>query len=528
MRITTSDWSVFIDHTFTSKLGNAFRLVGTAYMSPDGEVDASEVRALKVSVVPFVDFPLDTKFRLPHGEGVMLTLKDIAEREALIMSGRFPGMCRCEATGIACDNSDTVVLDNGEEVIDLIAVDAYDSEGRTCTVYKDEAHECRGCGEMYLNGVACDDCECYDIHGDRQLRDDCRWEDNLRGYGEGYILEGEFDNEWHWCDRCDEYVHDDDWDFDQGCCLDCAEEYDGPILSYHDHHGQELHFYGKEGATDHIGIELEISGNSKSNYPQCEFNQEFAAGLAEAAGLEEDEIFFETDCSIGDGFEIITMPHTVEDFFAKSDKWAAMLKACSDAGFSSHNNGLCGLHVHVNRKMLGKTEAAQDLAIGKIGKFFDLRWDDLVKASRRRHFDYCEKPRMYGRKAKYRTKAYEVEERTKCVNGDPIRKWVDAAKRISGHGYALNNGNSATFEFRLGRGTLNPLSFFAWIDLVTVIAKNAKKSDKKLDDAKEWLKGIKLTTALYLWKRGAFKDEVKAMFPETSWVDDATDQSEAA
>lgn len=527
MRITESDWSVFIDHTFISNIGNSFRLVGTAYVSPNGEVDVSEVHALKVSDELVPDYPLDTKFRLPHGDGVMLTLKDIAEREAMFMSGRFPDMRRCEVTDIACEDTDLVSLDNGVDVIDLIAVDAYDEDTRTCTVLKDEAYECEGCGTVYLRGVHCEDCECVDIHGDWQLVSDCEWHEDLRGYSEGYILSRELECEWHWCDSCEEYVDSDDWNYEQHCCCDCS--CDGVILGYHAHHRTTPRFFGKAGSKDYIGIELEISGNPNSDYPTCRYNQEFAEGLAYEAGLEEDEIWFEEDCSIGDGFEIISAPHTVEDFFDKTDKWAKMLKACSDAGFKSHDARCCGLHVHVNRLMLGKDEKAQNLAIGKIAKFFDLRWDELVKASRRRSFDFCEKPRLRGRKAKEGTEAYRHEESSKCEKGDPLNKWVDAAKRVSGHGAALNNGNSATFEFRLGRGTLNPLSFFAWIDLVVNIAKNAKKGDKRLeDDAKEWLSGIKLTTALYLWKRGAFRTEVEAMFPEASWVDDATDQSESA
>lgn len=529
MRITESDWSVFIDRVFISNIGNSFRLVGTAYVSPDGEVDASEVHALKVSDELVPDYPLDTKFRLPHGDGVMLTLKDIAEREAMIMSGRFPDMRRCEVTGLACENDNLVCLDNGDEVIDLIAVDAYDEDSISRTVLKDEAYECENCGTVYIRGVHCDDCECVDIHGDWQMVDECEWHDDLRGYDDGYVLCREIENEWHWCERCNEYVQSDGWNYDQDCCCNCEDEYaDGPILGYHDHHGQELHFFGKSGAKNHIGIELEISGNPKSDNPQCEYNQDFAASLADKAGLDEDEIWFETDCSIGDGFEIITAPHTVEDFFAKADKWAAMLKACSDAGFKSHDARCCGLHVHVRRLMLGKDKKAQDLAIGKIAKFEDLRWDDWVAASRRRSFGYCEKPGLYGRKSKMGTPAYRHEDTSKCVAGDPLNKWVDAAKNVGGHGVALNNYNSATFEFRLGRGTLNPLSFFAWIDFVTTVAKNSKKSDKKLDDAKEWLKGVKLTTAIYLWKRGAFKNEVEALFPEASWVEDATDQSDAA
>lgn len=94
------------------------------------------------------------------------------------------------------------------------------------------------------------------------------------------------------------------------------------------------------------------------------------------------------------------------------------------------------------------------------------------------------------------------------------------------HYVALNNGNYHTFEYRLGRGTLNAWSFFAWIDLVLTITKNARRiTIEKVtsNDLLSWLGGIRESTAKYIYKRGAFRDAMKALYPAVEWESDLTD-----
>jgi len=102
---------------------------------------------------------------------------------------------------------------------------------------------------------------------------------------------------------------------------------------------------------------------------------------------------------------------------------------------------------------------------------------------------------------------------------------------IRDRGMALNDRyGRPTLEFRLGRGTLNKSSFFAWIDLCLTMVRNSRKSSKKLEDAAEWLDGIQLTTAQYLVSRNAFVDAIRRTMPEAFWVFDQNDcqENEAA
>lgn len=50
-------------------------------------------------------------------------------------------------------------------------------------------------------------------------------------------------------------------------------------------------------------------------------------------------------------------------------------------GYTSHQAGTCGLHVHVNRNAFGETEAQQDAAIARILYFFEKNWEELLKFS---------------------------------------------------------------------------------------------------------------------------------------------------
>ena len=274
------------------------------------------------------------------------------------------------------------------------------------------------------------------------------------------------------------------------------------------------HFKGDPADFVGLGFELEVDTVDE---PESD-NQEVADGLADSVGLERDAIRFAHDGSLNWGFECISQPHTVEAFWEKAPQWQGMLKYLADAGYSSHDVGTCGLHVHVSRGMFGKTTEEQDSAIAKVFVFFDENWDALAMASRRRNFAYCEKNRLrwedceasYGKKyGKY----YAWKKSSKSGNA-------------RGHYVALNNANRATFEYRLGRGTLNSWSFFSWVDLCLTLTANAKRitvNKVTSNDLVSWLGGIKESTARYLYKRGAFREAVLALFPSIKWESDLTD-----
>ena len=310
-------------------------------------------------------------------------------------------------------------------------------------------------------------------------------------------------------------------------CNDCNQELDerlnykeqhyngitGIISGYHENNTKQ-HMYGlleDQSAKDFkgFGFELEVDKSNINGDYKSLYNNIVAHAIIDNTGLEKDEVFFETDGSLDNGFEIISQPHTIDAFYEKTDNWKKMLDILSDATFKSHNACTCGLHIHVSKTWFGSSERQQNFHIGKIYKFFDTYWTDLCKASRRDTSStfYCDKNntnikrREENRHHKTESRAWQAQ----------AKYDHDTRHESESHHRALNNSNYSTFEIRLGRGTLNKASFFAWIDLVLNIVKNSSKGCNKLISARDWLDGIKPSTAMYLLKRESFTDAIKIL-----------------
>ena len=347
---------------------------------------------------------------------------------------------------------------------------------------RNDAFQCDDCREWYSND--------YHYHSDYPDRDICP--------------SCEQDN-YHYCERCGSTVHNDYYNWDEEMCDDCASSR-SEVKSYHWHHSNsfknknmlfmangKMIRLGSRDIKDTCGIELEVTADDRS----CE--SETIEKLNELQ-VDENEFFYEHDCSIGEGFEIITGVHTFRSI--KEMKWEEMLEVLKDNGYCSHDGGKCGLHIHIGRKYFGKYETDQDFAIGRIYAFYALFWDDMVKASRRSNtsqgLHYCNKAWIIERSEFFKDNRY-------------VRNLIykKGAARDGCHTVALNNTNSHTFEFRLGRGTLRYESLMAWIDLTLTIARNSKRMPlKHLTDCNAWLKGISKETAEYLKSRHAFEDSL--------------------
>lgn len=313
-----------------------------------------------------------------------------------------------------------------------------------------------------------------------------------------------------YCEHCDCYIQYDGDYYGDGECIYCHRENASNIIEgYSESHEHSPVFFGSyKGEFAGLGFELEVDCDDEDE----DHNTETAENLCSHCGLEEDEMRYAHDGSLNYGFEIISQPHTVKDFWDKADKWRKMLSYLSHRGYTSHNAGTCGLHVHVSRAMFGKTFEEQNRAISKVYAFFDENWNDLVRVSRRADLSYCDKNRL---------SEDEYMDNTKTL----YEKWRNKRKGGS-HYVALNNSNSQTFEYRLGRGTLNAWSFFSWVDLIITITKNARRItiDKVTsNDLLSWLGGIRESTAKYIYRRGAFKDACKALYPAVEWESDMTD-----
>ena len=358
----------------------------------------------------------------------------------------------------------------------------------------------------------------FDLTDSYYLREDCNYVRIRRS--DGYIREIFAPRQWYeekpYCNECMCYIIDEDnYNYDRGRCSWCARHIIEGYTESHRHNENPVFFGKYKGEFAGLGFELEVDSTEPVEEEDC---VDTAEGLCEACGLEENEMRFAHDGSLRYGFEIISEPHTVQDFWQKTEKWQKMLKYLLSKGFRSHDPNTCGLHIHISRAFFGSTGEEQDKAIAKIYSFFDDNWKDLVKVSRRTVFEFCDKNSL----------DYYDYDKIRCGRSTKYKEWKKKSKNSGSHYVALNNRNRHTFEYRLGRGTLNAWSFFSWIDLIVTISKNAKRitvGKVTSNDLVSWLGGITESTARYIYKRGAFRDAVLALYPSIEWSADTSDSS---
>lgn len=228
-------------------------------------------------------------------------------------------------------------------------------------------------------------------------------------------------------------------------CSDCANERSGMIENWHYHKGDwESIEAGETTRAERIrlwGLELETERGRG-----CKSRAYAAERVADICG---DAVVFEHDSSTRDGFEIITQPHTWRalELFPLED----VCDELTELGYTSHDGGRCGFHVHVSAEHFGETEAEQAARISTLIRWYSRNEKELCALSRRKNYTYCE----------IDSDAYYMRARGAALARE---------KRDDGNRYtAINLCNwaygSGTIEFRLCRGSLNARALRAWLEL---------------------------------------------------------------
>lgn len=332
---------------------------------------------------------------------------------------------------------------------------------------------CSDCAEN--NYIQCGQCCCYfsedyitDVEGDSYCRD---------------CLDNEIDRgNIEICGDCGRYFYIDNLyyvDFDDcyycnECCDECRDENVDIIRDYHNNPPRIMFPCTDE---PHFGIELEVDDGDNPN--------DLATALKDLLG---NHTYYMHDGSLNNGVEIITQPHTPEEFYKLP--WDKVLTMCKDKDFRSHDSKTCGLHMHVSRTLF-----KGDDSIYRITYFYEHYITDILKMSRRTHEQMERWANIYG----WGDKTFaELLSKSNLI---PVYNYGDHLDRY----HAVNLTNDYTIEFRLMRGTLNYNTFMATIDFLWTTANNAAKmTNDDVTNAANYLKGIKKETLDYLHSRNAF------------------------
>jgi hypothetical protein len=219
-------------------------------------------------------------------------------------------------------------------------------------------------------------CEsCYD--GATVTCDRCGtriWEEDSVGDGNITLCQNCRDEYYTECEVCGTLVSSDyayyDEDDDQYLCDDCREKQERAIHSY----GYKPEPIFRGDGLRYFGVELEIdeAGEITSN----------AEHLLEIANRNAENLYCKHDGSLYNGFEMVTHPMTL-DYHRSEMPWERILSKAVSMGYSSHNAKTCGLHIHVNRNSLGKTEERQEAVIARVLYFVETHWAEMLRFSRR-------------------------------------------------------------------------------------------------------------------------------------------------
>ena len=278
-----------------------------------------------------------------------------------------------------------------------------------------------------------------------------------------------------YCDGCHCYYEERNVEYcdatDDYRCDDCWESHSDEIGEYHDFKWQcqqgNVTFHKmpdeieKEFDHPYIGFELETDGDGSADADDpLYYNRNTLDGFFHP----------EEDGSLSSrGIEWISEPATLPYHLNQMDLYKEFFKMLVRNGYTGHNNGNCGLHMHIDRKYFGD-EQHQETAAAKLIFIFERHWENLLRFSRRTDSQcssWCKNTRglrSYG----YYDKHRNFVEGTKA---NRLKSLICNTERYR----AVNLCNDNTIEIRLWRGSLNPETVEATLkftDRLAFLAKN--------------------------------------------------------
>ena len=344
----------------------------------------------------------------------------------------------------------------------------HDRDGDPCCeqCFDENCFVCDDCGEVadrdyahwidHENVLVCD--RCYE----RNFTVCDRCGNPYRDSSEGGEVTDEYGDTLQYCDHCLEYhtwtcegcdqTFTDDVEDHDGYCDDCYEDEEqdtGDIDTWRAPRGVRSYSYKPDPCfcpepdedTIFYGYELECEGHGAD----C---NSWADTVNEALGYT----YVKHDGSLSDGMEIVSHPATLEYHLSKKADYKALFRDMRESGWRSHDDGTCGLHVHISLKAM---ERKNPSAVHNLLILADRFWDELVRFSRRTERQLDRWAKRYAAK------------------GKPYASIKDMAKRERDRYMAINLENTHTVEIRMFRGTLNVDTFFATLQLVDTLVNRA-------------------------------------------------------
>ena len=192
------------------------------------------------------------------------------------------------------------------------------------------------------------------------------------------------------------------------------------------------------------------------------------------------------------GIEVKTHPATF-DYQMRYMPWDDMCDIARRNGYKSHNTDTCGLHVHISKRGFGDDHTSIDYGIARFVFLIDKFWPQIVKFSRRTEQSIDRWAQSY-----------------RLANKQSVEDISNEAysKNDNGRHYCVNMRRTGTVEVRVFKGTLNPRTIRASIQLCEILRQLAvyrsltELSDMTWDKFKSEIPDTYEELIEYMKKRG--------------------------
>lgn len=199
-----------------------------------------------------------------------------------------------------------------------------------------------------------------------------------------------------------------------------------------------------------LGAEIEVAGNTNIDLNKEDVVKECIQIMNGSEDDTENLIYSTSDSTVQ--IELDTMPCSLE-FHKNKMNYRKLFAHLDKLGYKGHDCDSAGLHIHADRKYLGKSELVQQLTISKILYILE-KFNDEICVIARRNNNY--------------SKFVGKEEVNKSLN-KLYNKYQNEGKKV-----ALNLQHKETIEFRMFRSTLKYETFILTLEFVKDIIDYAK------------------------------------------------------
>jgi len=237
------------------------------------------------------------------------------------------------------------------------------------------------------------------------------------------------------------------------------------VNSNHSYSPGSLFFHGESERKDDLfmGFELEVDC-----YSSLDLNA-IAKRIYKNVGAKH--VFIKRDGSLSHGFEQVTHPSTLKYMMENRTRYENLLKIPKESGMLSHDIETCGLHVHIDRTFYGEISENRKIKLCQLGVLTELFWPELFIFSRRKGTSDMH----------WAKRMFNISFQAKIIATGNIEKMMEEWFRYIDHAEVdryrtLNMNRSNTAEFRIFRGTLNPITFWATLQLVDNMVKINKET----------------------------------------------------